>query len=143
MAAGRVPRADAQALGIKLSLFSVGLMDDVCPPSTVFASYHHYAGPKDITVYAYNGHEWVEGMMALYKIRAVPVNINYRYVESELKYVCENADLVGLILQREFAPRVAAKIDQRAAKGAQRVGFGHAIRSLTFDRPRPRPWGQD
>jgi 3-oxocholest-4-en-26-oate---CoA ligase len=59
-------------------------------------------------IYAYNGHEWVEGLMALYKLRAVPVNINYRYVESELKYVCENADLVGLILQREFAPRVAA-----------------------------------
>ena len=46
--------------------------------------------------------------MALYKIRAVPVNVNYRYVETELRYLCDNADLVALILQREFAPRVAA-----------------------------------
>lgn len=40
------------------ALFSVGLMDDVCPPSTVFAAFNAYAGtPKDIAVYAYNGHE--------------------------------------------------------------------------------------
>ena len=35
------PRARARAL------FSAGLMDDVCPPSTVFAAYNHYGGPKD------------------------------------------------------------------------------------------------
>ncbi len=44
-------RADAPAL------FSVGLMDPVCPPSTVFAAYNHYAGPKDIRIWAYNEHE--------------------------------------------------------------------------------------
>jgi cephalosporin-C deacetylase len=39
------------------ALFSTALMDAVCPPSTVFAAYNHYAGPKDITVWKYNGHE--------------------------------------------------------------------------------------
>ena len=39
------------------SLFSVALMDDICPPSTVFAAYNHYRGPKDIRVYSYNQHE--------------------------------------------------------------------------------------
>ena len=39
------------------ALFSVGLMDTVCPPSTVYAAYNHYAGPKDITVWEYNQHE--------------------------------------------------------------------------------------
>lgn len=39
------------------ALFSVGLMDAVCPPSTVFAAYNHYAGDKKIRVYPYNGHE--------------------------------------------------------------------------------------
>jgi cephalosporin-C deacetylase len=39
------------------ALYSVALMDDVCPPSTVYASYNHYAGPKEIVVYPYNGHE--------------------------------------------------------------------------------------
>jgi cephalosporin-C deacetylase len=37
--------------------YAVALMDDICPPSTVFASYNHYAGPKEIAVYPYNGHE--------------------------------------------------------------------------------------
>jgi cephalosporin-C deacetylase len=44
-------RAQAQAL------FSVGLMDDICPPSTVFAAYNYYKGPKDIRIYEYNNHE--------------------------------------------------------------------------------------
>jgi cephalosporin-C deacetylase len=39
------------------TLFSVGLMDQVCPPSTVYAAYNHWAGEKDIKVYPYNGHE--------------------------------------------------------------------------------------
>jgi cephalosporin-C deacetylase len=39
------------------ALFSVGLLDDVTPPSTVFAAYNHYPGPKDIAVYPFNGHE--------------------------------------------------------------------------------------
>ncbi|WP_420643956.1 acetylxylan esterase [Candidatus Leptofilum sp.] len=39
------------------ALFSVGLMDDICPPSTVYAAYNHYAGEKEMAVYAYNNHE--------------------------------------------------------------------------------------
>jgi cephalosporin-C deacetylase len=39
------------------ALFSVALMDLVCPPSTVYAAYNHYAGDKDISVWPYNGHE--------------------------------------------------------------------------------------
>lgn len=43
------------------ALFSVGLMDAVCPPSTVFAAYNHYGGPtevgKSINVYSHNEHE--------------------------------------------------------------------------------------
>jgi cephalosporin-C deacetylase len=39
------------------ALFSVGLMDDICPPRTVFAAYNHYAGEKSIRVWPYNHHE--------------------------------------------------------------------------------------
>ena len=39
------------------ALFSVGLADIITPPSTVFAAFNHYAGPKDIAVYPYSGHE--------------------------------------------------------------------------------------
>jgi cephalosporin-C deacetylase len=39
------------------ALFSVGLIDEITPASTVFAAYNHNAGPKDIAVYPFNGHE--------------------------------------------------------------------------------------
>jgi cephalosporin-C deacetylase len=39
------------------TLFSVGLMDLICPPSTVYAAYNHYQGDKSIDVYEYNDHE--------------------------------------------------------------------------------------
>ncbi len=39
------------------ALFSVGLMDRTCPPSTVYAAYNHYAGPKEMVEYPYNDHE--------------------------------------------------------------------------------------
>ncbi len=45
------PRAKAKAL------FSVGLMDETCPPVTVYAAYNYYGGDKDIRVYTYNYHE--------------------------------------------------------------------------------------
>jgi cephalosporin-C deacetylase len=44
--------------GTAPALFSVALRDAICPPSTVYAAYNHYAsGEKDILVYPYNGHE--------------------------------------------------------------------------------------
>jgi cephalosporin-C deacetylase len=39
------------------ALFSVGQMDQICPPSTVYAAYNHYAGEKEICLYPYNYHE--------------------------------------------------------------------------------------
>lgn len=39
------------------ALFSVALMDVTCPPTTVFAAYNGYGGPKDIEVYEFNDHE--------------------------------------------------------------------------------------
>ena len=38
------------------ALFSVGLMDPICPPSTVFAAYHRYAGERDIRVWRFADH---------------------------------------------------------------------------------------
>ncbi|MHB8669270.1 MAG: acyl-CoA synthetase [Acidimicrobiales bacterium] len=73
---------------------------------------HHLAaqgvGPGDhVGIYAQNRVEWVETLWAVFKLRAVWVNINYRYVEDELRYLFENADLVALVYQQQYAPRVA------------------------------------
>jgi cephalosporin-C deacetylase len=39
------------------AMFSAALADDITPPSTIFAAYNHYGGPKDIAVYPYSGDE--------------------------------------------------------------------------------------
>ena len=74
---------------------------------------HHLHGAgvspgEHVGIHAYNCAEFVETMLGCYKIRAVPININYRYVEQELHYLFDNADLVALVHQRRFAPRIAA-----------------------------------
>ncbi len=53
------------------ALFSVGLMDDICPPSTVYAAYNYYAGPKQIKIYEYNNHEGGGIYQSVEKIRFV------------------------------------------------------------------------
>jgi len=74
---------------------------------------HHLAAagiePGDhIGIYGLNSVEWLEAALAAYKIRAVPVNVNYRYVEDELRYLFDNADLKAVVYDRELAPRLAA-----------------------------------
>src|SRR5439155_18305905 len=49
-----------------------------------------------------------EGMIACFKIRAIPINVNFRYVEAELAYLYDDADLVAVVSHRQFGPRVAA-----------------------------------
>lgn len=56
----------------------------------------------------YNGSEYLEGMLAAYKLRAVPININYHYVAGELEYLYKDADLVAVVTHQAFAPGVAA-----------------------------------
>lgn len=51
------------------ALFSVALMDEVCPPSTVFAAYNHYAGAKDIMIWRYNHHEGGGSFQSVEKLR--------------------------------------------------------------------------
>ena len=56
----------------------------------------------------YNGPEYAGALLATLKIRAVLVNVNYRYVASELEYIYRDADLVALLYDAEFAGRVGA-----------------------------------
>lgn len=51
------------------ALFSVGLMDTTCPPSTVFAAYNHYAGEKEIRIYEFNLHEGGESFQDIEKLK--------------------------------------------------------------------------
>src|SRR5271163_2385562 len=45
--------------------------------------------------------------IGIVKAGAILVNVNYRYVEGELRYLFENSDMVGLVHERQYADRVA------------------------------------
>ena len=68
---------------------------------------HGLQAGDHVGIYAYNGPEWIEAMFGVWKARGVPINVNYRYVEAELAYLFDNADLVALVHGREFVPRIA------------------------------------
>lgn len=81
---------------------------------------HHLAGAgvragDSVAVYAYNIIEWAEAMLAIYKIRGVCVNVNFRYVADELAYLLDQAEPVAMIFQRRFADRVAEVVPKMTA----------------------------
>ena len=62
-------------------------------------------GAEDhVGLWLYNGNEYLEGMLAAFKLRAVPINVNYRYVADELRYLFVDADLKAVIYEPDFAP---------------------------------------
>ncbi|WP_026454030.1 acyl-CoA synthetase [Saccharomonospora iraqiensis] len=78
---------------------------------------HHLAangvGKGDhIGVYSRNSIEMIETMYAAYKLRAIAINVNYRYVHGELRYLFTNADLVALVHERQYSDRVAAVLPE-------------------------------
>lgn len=73
---------------------------------------HHLAASgvaagDHVGIYALNRAEWVETLWAVFKLRAVWININYRYVEDELRYLFSSSDVVAMVVDGQFADRVA------------------------------------
>jgi len=69
---------------------------------------HGVGAGSHVGFYAHNSIEVVEVLLAAYKLRAVAINVNYRYVENELRYLFTDADLVALVHDPQYADRVAA-----------------------------------
>ncbi|WP_167097400.1 acyl-CoA synthetase [Mycobacterium sp. DL592] len=75
-----------------------------------FAHYlidHGVKKEDKVGLYCRNRIEIVIAMLGIVKAGAVMVNINFRYVEAELKYMFENSDMVALVHERQYADRVA------------------------------------
>ena len=78
---------------------------------------HHLAsqgiGAGDhVALYLENCPEYVEAMLAAWKLRAVTINVNHRYVADELRYLLDNSDSVAVLTQPSLAPTVAAVAGQ-------------------------------
>lgn len=66
-------------------------------------------GPGDnVGLHLLNSVEHVAALMGCLKARAVPINVNFRYVEQELDYLYDNAQLMALVVDQAFAPAAAA-----------------------------------
>ncbi len=60
-----------------------------------------------VAVLAWNRAEWIEAQHGIYKARNAVVNVNYRYVAEELRYLLDNSDAVAIFFERAFAPMLA------------------------------------
>jgi 3-oxocholest-4-en-26-oate---CoA ligase len=68
-------------------------------------------GPGDhVGLYARNSVEAVETLLATIKLRAVAININYRYLQNELAYYLRDADLSALVHDQDLTPVVTAVV---------------------------------
>jgi 3-oxocholest-4-en-26-oate---CoA ligase len=64
----------------------------------------HESGQDHLAIYLYNGNEYYEAMLGAFKSRVAPLNVNYRYVEEELRYLLGNARARAIVYHAEFAP---------------------------------------
>ncbi|WP_109527703.1 acyl-CoA synthetase [Nocardia aurea] len=117
----------------------------------------HEVGQDLLGIYAYNGNEYLEGILGALGARVAPFNINYRYVENELRYLLADADATALIYHSAFASQVAQVLPElphlrvliqiaddsgnELLPGA--VDYEEAIASVTESAGLPRPSADD
>ncbi|MGH9111712.1 MAG: acyl-CoA synthetase [Acidimicrobiales bacterium] len=92
-----------------------------------------------VGLYLENCSEYVEAMLAAFKLRAVPINLNHRYVADELRYLLDNSDAVAVLTQPSLAPTVAAVVDD--VPGVRftlvtGVPYDEALAAASADRPK-------
>jgi fatty-acyl-CoA synthase len=65
-----------------------------------------------VASYLYNSNEYTEGLLGTFKVRAVPANVNYRYLEEELLYLLDNSDAEALLFHGSLGDQVAKVADR-------------------------------
>ena len=76
----------------------------------------HESHQDHLAIYAYNGNEYLEAMLGAYKARVAPVNVNYRYVAEELRYLLADSGARAIV----FHSRVRPDAGRGAARPARR-----------------------
>lgn len=115
----------------------------------VFAA-HGLGRDSKVAICLYNGPEYLEAQFAAFKIRAVPVNVNYRYTGEEMRYLLDYADAEAVVFHGVFRSRIAeihaqlpklkclVEIGDGLADGAPITGALDCESAIAETAPRPR-----
>ena len=94
-----------------------------------------------VGLYCRNRIEIVIAMLGVVKAGAILVNVNFRYVEGELRYLFDNSDMVALVHERQYADRVANVLpghperqDHPGGRGRQRAATSSATAASSSTR---------
>ncbi|MGH9137281.1 MAG: acyl-CoA synthetase [Acidimicrobiales bacterium] len=83
-----------------------------------------------VGLYLYNGNEYLEATCGANRARAVPFNVNYRYVEHELAYLLNDASAAVIVYHEAFVPNLEAvlpKLDRQPRLLQVADGSGHGL----------------
>src|SRR3954454_4260698 len=65
------------------------------------------SGQDHLAIYLHNGNEYLESMLGAFKARVAPLNVNYRYVAEELRYLLNDSGATAIVVHSQFAPTLA------------------------------------
>ena len=87
-----------------------------------------------VGLYCRNRIEIVIAMLGIVKAGAILVNVNYRYVEAELRYLFDNSDMVAVVHERQYSERVANVVpDVPNVKTVLVIDDGSAVPAQTYE----------
>ena len=73
---------------------------------------HGLKSDSKVGIYLHNSNEYLEAQYGVFKIEGVPINVNYRYKESELIYLLDNSDAEAIFFQGCYSNRIEAIKEQ-------------------------------
>ena len=74
----------------------------------------HQSGQDHLALYLHNGREFLEANVGSFAARAAPFNVNYRYVDDELRYLLADQQATAVVYHSSFAPTLARVRDDLA-----------------------------
>jgi acyl-CoA synthetase (AMP-forming)/AMP-acid ligase II len=144
MAADAVPEREALVVGARRLTYAE-LEERANRLVHVFAC--RGIGPGDhVALYLENSTEYLEAMLAAWKLRAVTVNVNHRYVADELAYLLDDSDAVGVVTQPSLLPTVEEVLGRvPAVRFTLTTGADYeaALAAASPDRPVTEGRGDD
>ena len=121
-------------------------LDERASRLAAFLAGHGIGAQARVAIALYNGVEYLESVFAVLKLRAIPVNVNYRYQPEEMRHLFDDAQVAAVIFDASLGARVArAGAGTRALPTLVQVGDAPAAPVSSYEQvvglPDPR-WGQ-